>query len=114
MSEPEYFLEKKPTDNDAYFSFTGHLQQTSVIWHVHLTTCRSYMRTSVTQHDVCRQFIDIGKGEQDGHYQAQICLNIPRIDNAAILKTMVMMRQYKKLAPGRHEYGEAVQLSVDK
>jgi hypothetical protein len=113
MSEPEYFFEKAPTDNEAFFSFKGHFQQVSVTWHVHLLTCQSRNHQSATQQDVFRQFIDIEKSRQAGHYHAQICLNIPKISNAAIMKTIIMIRQYKNLATGRHEYGEPVQLSVD-
>jgi hypothetical protein len=113
MSEPEYFFEKAPTDHEAFFSFKGHFQHASVTWHVHLLTCYSRIPRSATQQAVIRQFIDIEKGRQAGHYHAQICLNIPRVSHAAIIKTMIMIQQYKNLATGRHEYGEPVQLPAD-
>jgi len=36
----------------------------------------------------------------------RVVLDIPRIDEPAILRTIIMIRNYKRLYPGRHEFGE--------
>jgi hypothetical protein len=38
----------------------------------------------------------------------EIGLNLPKIDETTILKTIIMVRQYKRLSHGRHDYGEKI------
>ncbi len=88
--------------------FTGTLQGESVVWEVRLMTLRHYYQTlpmAKRRPDV-RQFIEV-EPVSNGTGSATIALNLPRIDEPAVLKTMVMLRQWKRLRPGRHEYGEA-------
>jgi len=103
MSDYEYILKKRLTENDAYFSFKGDFQHMPVTWHVHLCTCHSQVFDNSGNN---KQFIDIDKSPDSGHYQACVCLNITRITTADITKTIIMLNQYKHLSLGRHEYGE--------
>ncbi len=114
MSELEYFLEQDSTEQEAVFSFKGHFQHAPVTWHVHLMTCQSEVAQTPPHQQSNQQFIDIEKDRQEGHYQAKICLNIAKVNDAAILKTMIMLRQYKNLSEGRHEYSATIQAPLDK
>ena len=87
------------------FRFSGPFQGEQIIWDADLQTLAYY----VTKHDRdnrgVRQFIDVGNLGERGR-QLSIGLNLPLIDHPSILKTLVMIRQYKRLAPGRREFGE--------
>lgn len=88
--------------------FSGPFQGKLIIWDAHLQTLAYYVRNRETRDRKVRQFIDVGaEGTQGRHIT--IGLNLPIIDEPVILKTMIMIRQYKRLAMGRHEYGEWVQ-----
>ena len=87
--------------------FTGSMQGQSIVWTVRLITlAHHYQRLSSAERDKgVRQFI---KAEPiaNGVGSAMIALNLPCIDEPAVLKTMIMLRQWKRLGPGWHEYGE--------
>lgn len=53
-----------------------------------------------------RQFIDIGEMTPRGR-ALTVGLCVPDIDEAVIRRTVIMIRQYKRLRHGRHEFGEA-------
>ena len=50
--------------------------------------------------------------ETAGQRSIEVALPLACIDEPAISKTIVMIRQYRRLHEGRHEYGAAVELSV--
>lgn len=49
-------------------------------------------------------FIDIPDGDHDPR-PIHIGLNVAAVDHPTVLKTIIMVRNYKRLAVGRHEYG---------
>ena len=51
-----------------------------------------------------RNFIEIGPAMEHGTLLT-VGLNVGNIDLPTIRKTMMMVRQYKRLQYGRHEYG---------
>ena len=101
-----------PSNQYAHFRFTGNFAQKSLIWDAHLYTLAYYFNQVVesSQPHQVRQFIDVGELTPAGR-QIEIGLNLPVIDEPAIVKTMIMVRQYKRLASGRYEYGETVNVS---
>jgi len=49
-----------------------------------------------------KQFIDI---EIEGKvYKVTVALNLKQFDQAAVERTIIMVRKYKRLQLGRHEY----------
>ena len=50
-------------------------------------------------------YIDVAEPNSDQERDLRIGLPITEVDRATISKVIVMIRQYKKLAPGRHEFG---------
>jgi hypothetical protein len=87
------------------FRFSGPFQGEKIIWDAYLQTLAYYISTHDTAGRGVRQFIDVGEAGECGRV-IRIGLNLPLIDHPSILKTLVMIRQYKRLAPGRREFGE--------
>jgi len=87
------------------FRFSGPFLSERIIWDAYLQTLAYYVNTHNRADPGVRQFIDVGDPGRYGRV-IHIGLNLPRIDHPSILKTLVMIRQYKRLAPGRHEFGK--------
>jgi len=79
----------------ARFSFSGPFENREIRWDATLVALASG-----------RSYIDIG-AEAGGRRIVQIGLAVPVIDAAVVLRTIVMLRQYKQLRAGRHEFGDA-------
>jgi len=91
--------------------FSGPFEGRSVTWDATFTTLTSWQ----AQHSPgrpTRNFIDIGEESADG-IALTVGLNVPCIDIPTIRKAMMMVRQYKRLARGRHEFGEPLALTGD-
>lgn len=90
------------------FRFVGNFDGAPTIWDAHLYTLAYYVYEveKQSQSDTSiSQFIHVGDADKTGR-RIEVGLDLPTIDKAAILKTIIMIRQYKRLAYGRHEYGE--------
>jgi len=58
----------------------------------------------IRERDCGRNIIEIGQGGSDGR-SLTVILALPRFDLPAIRKTIIMVRQYKRLHVGRIEFG---------
>ena len=110
MAGREYTHVETPQDDHVHIHFTGPFQGRQVIWDARIVTleheCRG--RQSVRPSGDgpgLRQFIEVGSAD-DGTRMLRIGLNVERIDEPVILKAIIMIRQYKRLHEGCHEYGE--------
>ena len=101
----DYRLIGTPHDDHVHIRFTGPFRGRQVTWDARIVTlahaARSRPASSTAE---LRQFIEVGR-DNGGTRQLRIGLNVDRIDEPAILKTIIMIRQYKRLQEGRHEYG---------
>lgn len=93
------------------FRFIGPFEGKQVIWDAHLQTLAYYVRKQSLQDQGVKQFIEVGDSGEQGK-TIDIALNLPIIDRPALLKTIIMIRQYKRLANGRHEFGETVKITI--
>ena len=95
-------------DQRARVRFSGRFEAAEVVWDCEFVTLRSewqrQTRRSREGIDRLRSFIDIG-APAEGGVPVRVGLAVARIDRPAILKMMVMMRNYKRLRRGRHEFG---------
>ncbi len=93
--------------------FTGAVQGRNIVWNVRLITLAHHYQTlsSCERRKGVRQFIAVGP-IANGVGSATIALNLSCIDEPAVLKTVIMVCQWKRLGPGRHEYGETHRLGV--
>lgn len=92
------------------FRFVGEFMGESIIWDAHLYTLAYYIHeiANLSQPESStRQFIHVGDVGKMGR-KIEIGLNLPLIGEPAIIKTMIMIRQYKRLSNGCHEYGETI------
>ena len=88
-----------------HLRFTGPFLGAQIIWDAYLQTLSYYVSEYALPQSSARQFIEVGEATEHGRL-IRIGLNVPSIDEPVILKSLIMVRQYKRLAPGRHDYGE--------
>jgi hypothetical protein len=87
--------------------FTGPFQGVTIVWDAYLHTLAYYVNEHSLKGQSMRQFIEVGDVGENGR-RIRIGLNLSLIDEPVILKSIIMVRQYRRLAPGRHEFGESV------
>ena len=97
-----------PLTAQARFRFTGRFQDREVVWDTTLLTLAHYHneQAAVAQAVERSPFLEIGAETATGR-ALRVALDIERIDEPAILRTIIMIRQYKRLRLGRHEFGVA-------
>jgi len=110
LSDHDY--ESLTTLNSGYvrFRFIGEFMGKSIIWDAHLYTLAYYVYEVANLSHAnasIRQFIHVRDESKMGR-KIEIGLNLSLIDEPAIVKTMIMVRQYKRLTNGLHEYGETI------
>jgi len=87
-----------------------------VVWGANIKTlyaCYLERKSAISDEHAQKlhQFIDIKLCNKT--YQVEIGLNLKQIDEPAIKRAIIMMRKYKRLHFGRHEYGEAIQFKSE-
>ncbi len=108
----DYRHAEPPASDYAHIRFTGMFQGNEVIWDaVIVTLAREYRERypagqQVTAEISLPQFIEVG-AMTDGMRKLKVGLNVPRIDTATLRKTIIMIRNFKRLHAGRHEYEPA-------
>lgn len=111
QSGEDYRLLQRFSPTSVHLQFTGVFQQQLVVWDAVIQTLDDYFNHSLAvklvpgQSVQLKQFIEIKPDENVLHLQ--IALNLTEIDDAAIKRSIIMIRNYKRLHIGRHEYGEA-------
>ena len=81
----------------ARIRFIGRFQNEDVVWDAHLVALASLDPEAP-------QFLEIDPPDAHG-VPIRIGLNVPRIDRPTVMKTLIMVRNYKLLRAGRHEFG---------
>lgn len=110
ISEQPYSYLSEPEPGRAHIRFSGPFQGTEVIWNAQIVTLTRYHRklSPGKQHRHAgtglRQFIEVGAAGH-GMRNLLVVLNVPSIDEPVIRNTIIMIRKYKRLRPGRHEFG---------
>ena len=102
-----YSLLATPDAEQARFAFSGSFQDEQIIWDATLLTLARYhdIQPDAGQPVARSAFLEIGGKTAHGR-AIRVALDITLIDEAAILRTIIMIRNYKRLRPGRHEFGE--------
>ena len=83
--------------------FSGPFEGREVRWSATLFTPTAWASAwgeALPQQNI----IEIGDEGDDG-ITLNICLKVANIDQPTVRKAMMMVRQYKRLQRGRHEYG---------
>jgi len=104
----------QPGGERLHLSFDGFLDGEPQRWRAEFVTLASCYKGWLQQTGQLpgtpvrlRAFIDVGEpcGEER---HLRVALPVTRIDRATALKAMIMVRNYRRLRPGRLEYGEVV------
>jgi hypothetical protein len=99
----------------AHIQFKGPFQDQEVMWDTHIITLREIYRQSVAEGKYPEnepvsllQYIEINE-KDDAEFTLTVGIDVPTIDTPTVLKTIIMIHNYKQLRHGRHEYGSAHQ-----
>ncbi len=84
----------------AEFRLSGHWRGRPVRWHVTLEALDHPGRRHAP---AAPQYIELESAEAS-EIPVRVGLRIDRVDAAAVLKTGIMLRNYRRLRPGRHEW----------
>ncbi len=101
-----------PEAGQAHIRFTGIFRGNEVIWDAVIVTLAHYFRERYPAGKQpgadfsLPQFIEVGAAA-DGMRKLKVGLNVSCIDEATLRKTVIMIRNYKRLHPGLHEYEPA-------
>ena len=105
----DYLLVDQCDDQHARLRFCGPFLGQAVVWDCEFVTLAAeqldWRKHGTAVPPALRNFIDIGEAGPHG-MPLRIGLAVARIDQAAIEKMIIMIRNYKRLHRGRHEYGE--------
>jgi hypothetical protein len=105
-SGEDYLLVSQSDSATAHIRFPGTFENAPVIWDatVRALQCRNGENEAIDAPQR-RQYIDIAP---QGFPMRSIAigLNVAAIDPPVLLKTAIMIRKYKRLRVGRHEFGE--------
>ena len=83
--------------------FDGPFEQSMVHWNATLFTPAAWA-TQFNETIPEQNIIEIHENI-DGEFKLSVCLKVKCFDRPTIRKAVMMIRQYKRLARGRHEYG---------
>ena len=108
-----YSLIKQFNPQHAHIKFKGPFQGQTVNWDTQLFTLQEYANQENKKSGTIRQFIDIQPSDENT-LKLVVALNVAVINKPTIEKAMIMIKQFKKLAFGRHEYGEVINLNQSK
>ena len=98
----EYLLISELPGINVYLQFEGVFSGEQVVWNMCLSTIEEYAKSNQVADDP-QQFINIE--HIDNTYHIDIGLNVKLIDRSVVERTIIMVRKYKRLDLGRHEYG---------
>lgn len=82
----------------AQIRFIGRFAGKEVVWKAHLTALAATDARAP-------QYLDIGASPEPGGIPIRIGLGVQRIDRPTVIKAIIMVRNYKRLRVGRHEFG---------
>ena len=102
VGEPFLLLDDSDSEQ-VHVRFSGPFQNTEVVWDCLFVTLKSELQRY--RLPALRCFIEIGAMGEHG-VALRVGLNIQRIERPDILKMITMIRQYKRLHQGRHEFGQ--------
>lgn len=110
----EYELVKRISKDCVYIRFTGPFNNSQVLWDAKIHTLedksKHRLKAGIGQ---CSLKQSINISENNNSYNIDIALNLKEIDEAAIKRTIIMIRKYKRLHLGYYEYGEAFTFNLD-
>jgi len=99
-----YELIKHYDNQHIHLQFEGRFHGQIVLWDTHFFTLDGYNLHKSTIKKSLKQFISIEPSDTN-IFKLTIGLKIHKITEPSIQMMMIMVKQYKNLALGHHEYG---------
>lgn len=94
--------------------FPGQIEGREIIWDADFRTLRyeyeQVRAENTAPASTIRQYIHIHPAQGE-RVPIIVALNVPQFDEPAILKTLIMIHNYKRLRLGRHEFGQPAHFS---
>ena len=107
----DYVLLSPLGGQTAHIQFRGPFQGQQVLWDTHLVTLEEIHRQNIAAGNYpdddtisLSQFIEINEKDA-GEFTLRVGIDVPAIDVPTVLKTIIMIHNYKRLRHGRQEYG---------
>ena len=104
-----FVLLGEPGGQQLHLRFTGYLEGDGVVWDCRFVTlaweaarCRESGAAAALEAQ--RSFIEVGQPGRHG-VPLRVGLDLPCIDIPSVEKMIIMIRNYKRLRRGRHEFG---------
>jgi len=91
----DYLMLEPLQPDSAHFCFTGFYQGREIIWNTELIPLKKTNQS--------RQSFEVGE-EVNAEIPLKIILDLPCITEPDVLKSIIMIRNYKRLHAGRHEW----------
>jgi len=109
-SGQDFVYTGEPANGCTSIRFLGTFEGAAVVWDATIMTLAFYNARQALNNSpaTLRQFIDIAPAGNILR-SIEIGLELDRIDTPALLKTIIMIRKYRRLHTGRHEFGGAGQ-----
>lgn len=101
MNGPEYELLSPADRQRVRLKFSGRRMDPEFRWNA------TFIALQDGNHQGKRSWIEIGD-TCNGMTDLSVGINVAVLNKSTILKTITMIRNYKKLHPGRHEFGDPV------
>ena len=106
-----YLIQGEPRPHAVRLRFTGRFEGRDVVWDCEFVTlAEEYRRLHDTGNGVVagglRNFLDVGVADAQ-LVPIRVGLDLPGIDAAEIEKMIIMVRNYKRLHRGRHDFGDS-------
>jgi hypothetical protein len=102
------YITVSPSDgNSAHIRFLGMFEDSPVIWDATVVAlARGHSEQGCDNAVPQRQYLEIAP-QGPSLRRIRVGLNVAAIDAAVLLKTIIMVRKYKRLHTGRHDLGAA-------
>ena len=88
----------------AHFRFKADFQGKTLTWDTNFYTVEGFRAEKHLENTTLKQFIDIEATASDV-MNLTVVLKLNEVNKPNILKMIIMIKQYKNLSLGRHEYG---------
>ncbi|VAW99070.1 hypothetical protein MNBD_GAMMA21-2853 [hydrothermal vent metagenome] len=105
------FAQLSPFNQDyQHIRFIGPFAEQDIVWDAHIYSLSYFVHSLNKPLPNCgnvRAFLDVGEENELGR-KIEIGLHLPYLDVPSLKKTIIMVRQYKRLTLGRYEFGEII------
>ncbi|MCW9024553.1 MAG: hypothetical protein OQK73_07705 [Gammaproteobacteria bacterium] len=112
-SQDDFLLLSPAPSQKVSLKFSGFFEGNDVVWNLTLFTLHEYYlnTTQTNESNDIRQFIFIELLKSSHEVVMNIALDVPIIDKPTIIKTIMMVRNYKALHHGWHKWGPVITIS---